>query len=192
MSPFPKKTADLYPLITQAQTRDQFGLKRDLARLKLTSDEEKDNHTQEGIKAWLRWCARLQQSLSKVEARKALVPKIDFDPALPVVGRRDELLALIKTHQVVVIAGETGSGKTTQIPKICLEAGRGVLGRIGCTQPRRIAARSVAERLSEELGSSLGELVGYQVRFHDQVHETSLIKVMTDGILLAEIQNDRF
>ena len=186
MSSFPKKTPDLFPLITQAQTRDQFRLKRDLTRLNLSADTEQDNQ------AWLRWSAGLQQSLSKVEARKALVPKIDFDPALPVVGRRDELLALIKNHQVVVIAGETGSGKTTQIPKICLEAGRGVLGRIGCTQPRRIAARSVAERLSEELGSSLGELVGYQVRFHDQVHETSLIKVMTDGILLAEIQNDRF
>ncbi|AHF01514.1 ATP-dependent helicase [Thiomicrospira aerophila AL3] len=186
MSSFPKNPAELFPLITQAQSRDQFRLKRDLKRLNLSADTEQDKQ------AWLRWCERLQQSLDKVQARKALVPTIHYDAALPVVGRRDELLDLIKNHQVVVIAGETGSGKTTQLPKLCLEAGRGVMGRIGCTQPRRLAARSVAERLAEELGSSLGELVGYQVRFHDQVHETSLIKVMTDGILLAEIQNDRF
>ena len=119
------------------------------------------------------------------------LPKIRYE-ALPVAERRAEIQALIEQHQVVVIAGETGSGKTTQIPKICLEAGRGQKGRIGCTQPRRLAARSVAERLAEELDSKLGELVGYQVRFHDQVHEQSLIKVMTDGILLAEIQRDRF
>lgn len=171
--------------IKQAQTRDQFRLRRDFAKFDLANIEA-DNQ------AWLSWQQRLQRSLDKVEVRKSLVPKIEYDTALPVVGRREELVELIKNHQVIVIAGETGSGKTTQIPKLCLEAGRGVLGRIGCTQPRRLAARSVAERLAEELGSNLGELVGYQVRFHDQVHETSLIKVMTDGILLAEIQNDRF
>lgn len=186
MASYSKDLHQLYALINNAQSRDQFRLKRELNQLNLSADTEQDKQ------AWLRWCERLQQSLAKVQARKALVPKIHYDSALPVVGRRDELLDLIKNHQVVVIAGETGSGKTTQIPKLCLDAGRGVMGRIGCTQPRRLAARSVAERLAEELGSSLGELVGYQVRFHDQVHETSLIKVMTDGILLAEIQNDRF
>lgn len=191
MSDFPRDKSALLSFIAQAQSRDQFRLKRDLDKFDLSKIEQ-DSHTPTGIKAWLSWCGRLQSSLDKVQARKTLVPSIDYDAALPVVGRREELLELIKNHQVVVIAGETGSGKTTQIPKLCLEAGRGVLGRIGCTQPRRLAARSVAERLAQELHSTLGDLVGYQVRFHDQVHENSLIKVMTDGILLAEIQNDRF
>ena len=130
-------------------------------------------------------------ALSQQRAARVPLP-IVFDEQLPVAQRKAELVELIKQYQVVVIAGETGSGKTTQIPKMCLEAGLGVFGRIGCTQPRRLAARSVAERIAEELGSSLGELVGYQVRFHDQVQADSLIKVMTDGILLAEVQNDPF
>ena len=135
----------------------------------------------------------VKPALQKTLEKAAKVPKkLDFDPNLPVNQRKDEILALIRDHQVVVIAGETGSGKTTQIPKICLEAGLGVRGLIGCTQPRRLAARSVAQRLAEEIGSPLGEAVGYQVRFHDQVRDDSLIKVMTDGILLAEIQHDRY
>ncbi|MGE4503228.1 MAG: ATP-dependent RNA helicase HrpA [Thiomicrospira sp.] len=188
MSDFPRDKKALNALISQAQSRDQFRLKRDLDKFDLSKLDP--NH--QAWLSWSSWCERLQTSLNQVQTRKTLVPTIDYDAALPVVGRREELLELIKQHQVVVIAGETGSGKTTQIPKLCLEAGRGVMGRIGCTQPRRIAARSVAERLAQELGSTLGDLVGYQVRFHDQVHENSLIKVMTDGILLAEIQNDRF
>ncbi|MFI7587597.1 ATP-dependent RNA helicase HrpA [Spongisporangium articulatum] len=111
-------------------------------------------------------------------------------PDLPVAQRRDDLLAAIRDHQVVVVAGETGSGKTTQLPKICLELGRGVRGLIGHTQPRRIAARSVAERLAEELGTDLGDVVGYTVRFTDQVSTSTLVRLMTDGILLAEIQRD--
>ncbi|QLD33285.1 ATP-dependent RNA helicase HrpA [Mannheimia varigena] len=117
--------------------------------------------------------------------------KIDY-PDLPVSARREEILKLIAENQVVVIAGETGSGKTTQLPKMCLELGRGVKGLIGHTQPRRIAARSVATRIAEELKSELGETVGYKVRFNDQVSENSLVKLMTDGILLAEIQHDRY
>ncbi|QLB19207.1 ATP-dependent RNA helicase HrpA [Mannheimia granulomatis] len=117
--------------------------------------------------------------------------KIDY-PDLPVSARREEILKLISENQVVVIAGETGSGKTTQLPKMCLELGRGVKGLIGHTQPRRIAARSVATRIAEELKSELGDTVGYKVRFNDQVGENSLIKLMTDGILLAEIQHDRY
>ncbi|MFA6700645.1 MAG: helicase-related protein, partial [Thiomicrospira sp.] len=188
MSDFPRDKSALNALISQAQSRDQFRLRRDLDKIDLSKLDP--NH--QAWLSWSSWCERLQTSLNQVQSRKTLVPTIDYDTALPVVGRREQLLELIKQHQVVVIAGETGSGKTTQIPKLCLEAGRGVMGRIGCTQPRRIAARSVAERLAQELGSTLGDLVGYQVRFHDQVHENSLIKVMTDGILLAEIQNDRF
>ncbi|MEV4642728.1 ATP-dependent RNA helicase HrpA [Actinoplanes sp. NPDC049548] len=125
------------------------------------------------------------------EARVAGVPPVSYPAELPVSARKDDILAAIRDHQVVIVAGETGSGKTTQIPKICLELGRGVRGQIGHTQPRRIAARTVAERIAEELGTSLGATVGYKVRFTDQVSDETMIKVMTDGILLAEIQNDR-
>ena len=127
--------------------------------------------------------------MSTRELRRAAVPTIIY-PDLPVSARRDDIANAIANHQVVVVAGETGSGKTTQLPKICLELGRGIDGIIGHTQPRRIAARSVAERLCDELGVTLGEQVGYQVRFTDQVSDTTLIKLMTDGILLAEIQGD--
>jgi ATP-dependent helicase HrpA len=112
-------------------------------------------------------------------------------PDLPVSARRDDIAAAIRDHQVVVVAGETGSGKTTQLPKICLELGRGRDGLIGHTQPRRIAARSVAERIASELGTELGDLVGYQVRFTDRTSKASRVKLMTDGILLAELQRDR-
>ncbi len=119
------------------------------------------------------------------------VVKISYPPELPVSARRDDIAAAIREHQVVIIAGETGSGKTTQLPKICLELGRGQDQLIGHTQPRRIAARSVAERIAEELGTELGDVVGYQVRFTDKTSRASRIKLMTDGILLAELQRDR-
>ena len=120
-------------------------------------------------------------------------PTITYPAELPVSQRRDDIAAAIRDHQVVVVAGETGSGKTTQLPKICLELGRGhAQGLIGHTQPRRIAARSVAERIAEELGhASSASLVGYQVRFTDQTSPASRVKLMTDGILLAELQRDR-
>src|SRR4051812_808016 len=122
-------------------------------------------------------------------------PEISYPPELPVSQRRDDIAAAIRDHQVVVVAGETGAGKTTQLPKICLELGRGQgAGRggiIGHTQPRRIAARSVAERIASELGSELGDVVGYQVRFTDKTSRASRVKLMTDGILLAELQRDR-
>ena len=123
-------------------------------------------------------------------ARAAAVPAISY-PDLPVSERRDELTAAIRDHQVVIVAGETGSGKTTQLPKICLEAGRGVRGTIGHTQPRRLAARTVAQRIADELGVALGDTVGYTVRFTDQASDRTLVKLMTDGILLAEIARDR-
>ncbi len=116
---------------------------------------------------------------------------VEYPEQLPVSQRKDDIAAAIRDAQVVVVAGETGSGKTTQLPKVLLELGRGVRGRIGHTQPRRIAARTVAERIAEELGSALGEVVGYKVRFTDQVSDTSLVKLMTDGVLLAEVQRDR-
>lgn len=119
------------------------------------------------------------------------MPTISYPSTLPLTARRDDLLATIRDHQVVIVAGETGSGKSTQLPKLCLELGRGISGLIGHTQPRRVAARTIAERVAEELGVELGTLVGYTVRFADRVSDATLIKVMTDGILLAEIQHDR-
>ncbi len=116
---------------------------------------------------------------------------IAYPPELPVSQHKDEIANAIRDHQVVIIAGETGSGKTTQIPKICLEIGRGVAGQIGHTQPRRLAARTVAERIAEELGSPLGETVGYKVRFTDRSADDTLVKLMTDGILLTELARDR-
>ncbi|MCL2533707.1 MAG: DEAD/DEAH box helicase, partial [Nocardiaceae bacterium] len=127
----------------------------------------------------------------RIAGRRAQVPAITYPEALPVTQRRDDIAAAIESHQVVIVAGETGSGKTTQIPKICLELGRGIRGMIGHTQPRRLAARTVAERIAEEVGRDLGDTVGYTVRFTDQVSDSTLVKLMTDGILLAEIQRDR-
>ncbi|MPY93796.1 MAG: ATP-dependent RNA helicase HrpA [Acidimicrobiia bacterium] len=127
----------------------------------------------------------------RVARRQAAIPRPSYPAALPVSARKDDILAAIRDHQVTIVAGETGSGKSTQLPKICLELGRGVRGLVGHTQPRRIAARAVAERVAEELGTTVGGLVGYSVRFTDKVGDDTLVKVMTDGILLAEIQRDR-
>ncbi|WP_411761815.1 ATP-dependent RNA helicase HrpA [Streptomyces tunisiensis] len=128
----------------------------------------------------------------RMAARRARVPEVRYPEQLPVSQKKDVIAEAIRDHQVVIVAGETGSGKTTQIPKICMELGRGVRGMIGHTQPRRIAARTVAERVAEELDTPLGEAVGWKVRFTDQVDpEATFVKLMTDGILLAEIQTDR-
>lgn len=135
---------------------------------------------------------KYQKSHEIYQKRRQNLPTPTFDDSLPVHAKRDEIRAAIATNQVVIICGETGSGKTTQIPKICLELGRGAAGLIGHTQPRRLAARSVAERIAEELGSPIGQAVGYKVRFNDQISRDSSIKLMTDGILLAETQTDRF
>ena len=136
--------------------------------------------------------ARLAQSVTHREARAAALPHAPVDPSLPIATEAERIVELIRNHPVVVIAGETGSGKTTQIPKLCLAAGRGAAGMIGCTQPRRIAARAVARRVAEELGVQMGGAVGYQVRFTENVGEQTAVKFMTDGILLAEIASDRW
>ena len=154
---------------------------------------------------WSRWGAKpddpdaqaafaqaLQASVAAREVRASTLPQRAVDADLPIAAEADHIVELIRAHQVVVIAGETGSGKTTQLPKLCLAAGRGAAGMIGCTQPRRIAARAVARRVAEELQVPLGGVVGYQVRFNDNVSEHTAIKFMTDGILLAEIQSDRW
>ncbi len=134
----------------------------------------------------------IAQSMMVVEQRKQQMPKIEYPALLPVSQKSDDIAQAIAHHQVVIVAGETGSGKTTQLPKICAELGRGKYGLIGHTQPRRLAARSVANRIAEEMETELGGFVGYKVRFTDQISDQTQIKLMTDGILLAEIQNDRF
>ena len=154
---------------------------------------------------WSRWQAKpadsaaraafeqaLAVSHAKIAARAGSAPAVTLDQALPITREADKIVELIRAHPVVVIAGETGSGKTTQLPKLCLAAGRGVAGMIGCTQPRRIAARAVARRVAEELKTPVGGAVGFQVRFNDQVGDDTRIKFMTDGILLAEIASDRW
>ncbi len=132
----------------------------------------------------------IEASVARRQARVAAKPVVKLDESLPITARADAIVELIRRHQVVVIAGETGSGKTTQLPKLCLAAGRGEAGMIGCTQPRRLAARSVANRVAEELGTGIGDQVGFQVRFTDKVSDRTLVKFMTDGILLAETQGD--
>ncbi|WP_428447685.1 ATP-dependent RNA helicase HrpA [Photobacterium nomapromontoriensis] len=134
----------------------------------------------------------IAKSMQTVAMRATQRPKITYPEQLPVSQKKDDIAEAIKNNQVVIVAGETGSGKTTQLPKICMELGLGTKGMIGHTQPRRLAARSVANRIAEELQCELGSYVGYKVRFNDQVSDRSQVKLMTDGILLAEIQNDRF
>ena len=138
-----------------------------------------------------RIAAEVDTAVDRVRRRAELRPAIRYPEHLPVSARRDDIAAALRDHQVVIVAGETGSGKTTQLPKMLLESGRGVRGLIGHTQPRRLAARAVADRLAEELDTPLGTAVGYKVRFTDRVGDDTLVKVMTDGILLAEIQGDR-
>ncbi|GAB2929093.1 ATP-dependent RNA helicase HrpA [Nonomuraea fastidiosa] len=165
--------------------RDQRRLRRRLDGMRrVRSREARDKIAAEIL-------ADVERAEQRLERRRAAVPAVTYPENLPVSQRKDDILAAIRDNQVVIIAGETGSGKTTQIPKICLELGRGVRGVIGHTQPRRIAARTVAERVAEELGTELGEVVGYKVRFTDQASDRTLVKLMTDGILLAELQNDR-
>ena len=179
-------------LLHAVASRDLFRLRQQLKKIQQShKNSENSESSEQKNKTWQRWINTVTKSNNWVESRAAKFPNISY-PDLPVSERADEIRNLIRENQVVVIAGETGSGKTTQLPKICLEAGCGRRGIIGHTQPRRIAARSVASRLAEELKSPLGDMVGYQVRFSDQTNRNTLIKLMTDGILLAEIQRDRF
>ncbi len=165
---------------------DKHSYKRQLDRLRSEYKKGKDPKPKLASLS-----TKIEQSISKRNLRKTSVPRIEY-PDLPVTGKKDEIAALIQKNQVLILCGETGSGKTTQIPKICLEIGRGISGFIGHTQPRRIAARTVADRIAEELGQKIGESVGYKIRFNDKTHGRSLVKLMTDGILLAESQNDPY
>ena len=165
--------------------RDRFAFSRKHQQLKRLTD------TKQRQKQAISLSHSVTKSAALLSARQAQDINIEYPP-LPVSDKKDDIKALIEKHQVVIIAGETGSGKTTQIPKMCLELGRGRAGMIAHTQPRRLAARSVANRIAEELGSNLGDVVGCKVRFSEQVSDLSLVKLLTDGMLLAEIQQDRF
>lgn len=176
-------------LLDDVTTKDHFRLSRQWHSV------VKNNSSFNALKDsadWQALIAKIEASNAQVKQRRDALPLITFPDDLPISDKRDVIAETIKQHQVVVLAGETGSGKTTQLPKICLSIGRGVRGMIGHTQPRRIAARTVATRIAEELNTPLGESVGYQVRFTDQASDNTHVKLMTDGILLAEIQQDRF
>ncbi|NED92876.1 ATP-dependent RNA helicase HrpA [Streptomyces sp. SID11233] len=178
--------ADLQSQLGQLSLRDAHRLGRRLEGARRIRKPE----AQQGVLDEI--AAQATKAAERLALRAGRLPALTYPEQLPVSQKKDEILEAIRDHQVVIVAGETGSGKTTQIPKICMELGRGVRGMIGHTQPRRIAARTVAERIAEELKTPLGEAVGWKVRFTDQVNQdATFVKLMTDGILLAEIQTDR-
>ncbi|MEU1840554.1 ATP-dependent RNA helicase HrpA [Micromonospora chersina] len=181
----PETVRDLHRRLSALMFRDQRRLQRRLDGVRKLRDPQRRESALAEI------AADVARAEARLAARRAAVPTVTYPAQLPVSERKDDIAAAIRDHQVVIVAGETGSGKTTQLPKICLELGRGVTGLIGHTQPRRLAARTVADRIAEELGTELGDVVGYKVRFTDQVGDNSLVKLMTDGILLAELQTDR-
>lgn len=178
-------SATLYQEIEQLSLREQQRLRKRLRGVAKINNEESKQAVLSAIKNDI---TTAQQMIIR---RRANCPEITYPENLPVSQKKEAIYNAIRDNQVVIIAGETGSGKTTQIPKICLELGRGIKGFIGHTQPRRLAARSVAERIAHELKSTLGESVGYKVRFSDHVGDNTLVKLMTDGILLAELQQDK-
>lgn len=171
---------------------DRHGLRRKIREVADLQKAADSKSTEKADRLLAEIVRKISSSHQKYQARLNALPKPEYELDLPVTARKEEIKAAIAKHQVVIVCGETGSGKTTQLPKICLELGRGVSGLIGHTQPRRIAARSVASRIAQELKSPLGEVVGYKVRFNDKLSESSYVKLMTDGILLAETQGDHF
>jgi len=173
--------------------QDRQPIKRQLeqCRRDFRSHSSQADHSKRNAEKLNALAAKLERSIAARNRRLASIPALNF-PDLPVTGKKEDIARLINDNQVVIVCGETGSGKTTQLPKICLSIGRGTAGFIGHTQPRRIAARTVADRIAEELGETIGKSVGYKIRFNDKTHADSLVKLMTDGILLAESQNDPY
>ena len=172
--------------LNDCMLKDRFRLSKRISGASKIKNAESRNAVFDEI------ALEIARSMAQAEQRGLAKPTIDYPELLPVSQKKDDIAEAIANHQVVIVAGETGSGKTTQLPKICAELGRGRFGLIGHTQPRRLAARSVANRIAEEMQTALGEFVGYKVRFNDQISDNTQIKLMTDGILLAEIQHDRF
>jgi ATP-dependent helicase HrpA len=172
--------------LTSVLSQDKFKLLAQWRRIEKLTDDNKKSDRLEALNT------AVERSIEKKATKIKNLPDITYPPNLPVSQKHEEIKSAIADNQVVIIAGETGSGKTTQIPKMCLELGRGIGGKIGHTQPRRLAARTVAQRISDELGAELGQAVGYKVRFNDQVSDNTYIKLMTDGVLLAELQHDRY
>ena len=177
-------------LLADAMSVDRYAVLRRLVQLKRrrvgSMAQKSFRHQLAAIER------RLLESAARRQKRAANRPRATDAPELPIVDRKDDIIAAIASHAVVIVSGETGSGKTTQLPKYCLAAGRGIGGRIGCTQPRRIAATSVARRIAEEMGEPVGRSVGYKIRFQDRTGPDAFVKIMTDGILLAEVQQDRY
>jgi ATP-dependent helicase HrpA len=188
VTPGPTELKSLGNRIDACMRRDEHRLRMRLQHLRQQAEPQGQTAPEDALR---RLAEEIDRSAEVRAKRLANLPKPAFPEELPVVQRRDEIARAIAENQVIVLSGETGSGKTTQLPKICLELGRGVSGMIGHTQPRRIAARSVALRIAGELNSPLGHAVGYKVRFSDQTRPETYVKLMTDGILLAETQHDR-
>ena len=192
----PQSITQFNQALATCMLADRHGLRRkirDVADLQKALEKAPDAKSSQKVDRLLAEIVqKISSSHQKYQARLNALPKPEYELDLPVTARKDEIKSAIEKNQVVIVCGETGSGKTTQLPKICLELGRGISGLIGHTQPRRIAARSVASRIAQELKSPLGEVVGYKVRFNDKLSESSYIKLMTDGILLAETQGDHF
>ncbi len=184
-----KQLKTLTSHIPKTLCSDRLRIVRKINRIRSKADQMSEEEIQKQITELKSIITRSQIMADK---RRRGIPKISYNLSLPITKYKDEIIQSIKQHQVLIISGETGSGKTTQIPKFCLEAGRGIFGKIGCTQPRRIAAVSIAGRIAEELGENIGKTVGFKIRFKDQGSGNSHIKIMTDGILLAETQRDRF
>jgi ATP-dependent helicase HrpA len=164
---------------------DRYSIRREIRRSK--KSRESGSKLENRIH---RLEKRVQSAIKKRSLRKANRPKPAFNLDLPILEKQEEIVEAIKSHPVLIVSGDTGSGKSTQLPKFCLVAGKGINGLIGCTQPRRIAAMTVSRRIAEELGEELGQSVGYKIRFQDRTRSSSYIKIMTDGILLAETQSD--
>jgi len=180
----------LESLLSETLLTDRFRLRRDLQRLKRTArDTQRFAEVGKQVVALEK---KIRASVARRAWRLGNRPHFVYDSSLPITAKKDEIIRAIQAHKVVIISGETGSGKSTQIPKFCLAAGRGIDGKIGCTQPRRIAASAVARRIAEELGEELGGALGYKIRFKDRSRKNAFIKIMTDGIMLAEAQGDPY
>ncbi|MGM0662642.1 MAG: ATP-dependent RNA helicase HrpA [Thermodesulfobacteriota bacterium] len=185
-----KRIAGIRSRLKHAMIADQWAIKR---RLRSVSGKSARNMPPSELEKRLKDLERgMDSSIRRREARLQGLPRILYPEHLPIFSKREEIVRAVQDHPVVIISGDTGSGKSTQIPKMCLEAGRGIGGRIGCTQPRRIAATTVAERIAEEMGEKAGGIVGYKVRFTDRTGPGNYIKILTDGMLLAETRQDRF